>query len=184
MHFAPRRRDPAGTSAPLRRALAAPLLAAVLLAGCARGRHEPIAYSRLKERIAAGQVHELRISGNAVEAVPTDAARRAGAPDSWTASVVPNDPQLIPLLDAHHVVYDGPARAGQPGPLLGVLVLLIGGGILTTILLLQRRQARGYPVIGRQRVRDAAGTTAPRAGNPSGRQQYSTLRLIRGRLTT
>jgi len=162
-----RRRARAGANAPLRRPralplrrLAAPLLAAALIAGCARGRHEPIAYSRLKERIAAGQVQELRLSGSAMEAVPTAAARKAGAPDSWTASAVPDDRELIPLLDAHHVVYDGPAGTGQPGPLTGILVLLAGGAVLATILVLQRRQARGYPVIGRQRVRDAAGTTA------------------------
>ncbi len=160
MRFTSRRRARAESGAALRRALALPLVAAALLAGCARGRREPIAYSRLKERIAAGQVQELRLSGSGMEAFPTEAARQAGAPDSWSASAVPNDPQLIPLLDAHHVVYDGPTGAGQPGPMTGVLVLLAGGAILTTILVLQRRQARGYPVIGRQRVRNAAGTTS------------------------
>ncbi len=128
------------------------------LAACARSAREPIAYSHLKERVAAGQVAEVHLSGTVIEAVPTAAARKAGAPASWSAAVVPNDPQLIPLLDAHKVVYDG-AGSGQPKPLALALLLLTGGAVLAVVLLSQRSQVRGFSLVGRVRMKDAAGST-------------------------
>jgi hypothetical protein len=41
-------------------------------------RGETVAYSELKNRVAAGQVAEVRIGERAIEAVPTDSIREAG----------------------------------------------------------------------------------------------------------
>ena len=140
------------------RIVALSLLIAAGTAGCSGRAAEPIAYSHLKERIAAGQVAEVQLSGSSIEAVSTRAARRAGAPATWTASAVPSDPQLIPLLDAHRVVYDG-AASGPPKPLAFALLLLAGAAILAVVLLSRRAQLRGFSLVGRLRMRDSSGST-------------------------
>lgn len=85
-------------------ALAAAL--SLTLAACDTGKTVEIPYSTLKEHIAKGDVREIRMSATQVEANSTDAARRAGAPDQWVATPVPND-NLVPLLDTHNITYQG-----------------------------------------------------------------------------
>jgi cell division protease FtsH len=55
----------------------------VMLSG---SRPETIPYSELKNRIAAGQVKEVRVGETRIEAVPTDSvAAMEGVPDRWNA---------------------------------------------------------------------------------------------------
>mgnify|MGYP001217567482 CR=1 FL=1 len=135
------------------RALAA---AALLALGACGPAAEEIAYSALKERIEAGAVAEVRVSPYEIEAVPTEAARGAGAPHRWVATPVPGDDGLIPLLERHGVAYDGMPIGQGASPwvaipvLLGVL-LVIGG-----ILYLQKRMARKVSGVDDIRVKDAA----------------------------
>jgi len=142
----------------VRRSSRAGILACVLalaLASCGRGAEE-LAYSDLKGRIAAGEVAEVRISATGILAVPTDAARTTGAPDNgWRATTVPEDPDLLPLLDRHGVTYTGvQVGAVHPGALL--VVLGIGALLVAAIVVLQRRGERGAGRVGELAVRDAA----------------------------
>ena len=137
------------------RALAAALVATAAVAACGP-RGEEIAYSALKERIEAGAVAEVRVSPYEIEAVPTEAARAAGAPERWIATPVPGDDGLIQLLERHGVAYDGVSMNQGASPwvaipvMLGVL-LVIGG-----ILYLQKRMARKASGVDDIRVKDAA----------------------------
>ncbi len=83
------------------------LTAALALAagGCAKQDAE-IPYSTLKQHIAQGDIREIRMSATEVHAIPTDSARRAGAPDMWVATPVPND-DLVPLLESKSITYQG-----------------------------------------------------------------------------
>src|SRR5687767_882693 len=83
------------------------LTAAMALAatGCAKQEAE-IPYSTLKQHIAQGDIREIRMSAIEVHAIPTDSARRAGAPDMWVATPVPND-DLVPLLESKNITYQG-----------------------------------------------------------------------------
>jgi cell division protease FtsH len=65
-----------------------------------------IPYSTLKQHIAKGDVREVRMSATEVQAVPTDAARRAGAPPLWLATPVGSD-NLVPILEANGITYQG-----------------------------------------------------------------------------
>ena len=133
-----------------------PLVLPVLLvvAGCARERKEEIAYSELKQRIAAGEVARVRVAPHTVEAVPTEGARRLGAPDLWVAVPIPNDDQLALLLDRHGVAYEG-LRTGQPNPMLLAVVTLFALGLLFLAFHLQRRAARNASGVAQIRLRDA-----------------------------
>jgi cell division protease FtsH len=70
---------------------------------------EELAYSELKQRIAAGQVAEVTVAEDRLEAVPTDELKEAGAPDRWVATRVHDDPDLIPLLEEQGVAFEGRA---------------------------------------------------------------------------
>ncbi|HEX6937957.1 MAG TPA: ATP-dependent zinc metalloprotease FtsH [Longimicrobiales bacterium] len=141
-----------------RRAARALALAAVMLAGAAAcgPSGEEIAYSALKQRIAAGQVAEVRVSMFAVEAVPTDAARAAGAPELWTAVPVPGDETLVALLDRHRVTYGGMAAGGGASPWVAVPVLVGIVLVVVGIVYVQKRVARKASGVDDMRVRDAA----------------------------
>jgi cell division protease FtsH len=65
-----------------------------------------IPYSTLKQHIVKGDVREVLISTTEVRAVPTDAARQAGAPAMWVATPVPND-GIVPLLESKNITYQG-----------------------------------------------------------------------------
>ncbi|HEX7118630.1 MAG TPA: ATP-dependent zinc metalloprotease FtsH [Longimicrobiales bacterium] len=125
-------------------------------AACGRSGAEEIAYSALKERIAAGQVAEVRVSTHTIEARATEAARVAGAPERWTATPVPGDDGLVPLLDRHGVTYTG--IGGGQGASPWVALPVLAGGILLIfgILYMQKRMARKASGVDDMRVRDAA----------------------------
>src|SRR6266852_4092615 len=75
----------------------------VALAGCREANEIP--YSVFKAHVTAGEVVEVRFSPGRLEAVPTVAARAAGAPEIWSTQPVASDAGLVPLLDAQHVQY-------------------------------------------------------------------------------
>ncbi len=79
---------------------------ALSVAACSPRGSQDIPYSTLKQHITKGDVREIRMSATEIEAVPTDAARQAGAPPMWLATPVAND-NLVPLLEARGITYQG-----------------------------------------------------------------------------
>ncbi len=131
--------------------------------GACHGGEGTLSYSELKHRIEAGEVASVRVSSQAIEAVPTDEARRAGAPERWRAVPLRDDPTLVALLDARGVDYGG-IPEGRPKPLAVAAVIVGGLTLLGFIFYLQRRSGPTGALggVARLRLRDASGD-APRA---------------------
>ena len=89
-----------------------PIFASVVLAlafgatACGTKETVEIPYSTLKQHIAKGDVREVQMSQTEVRALPTDGARRAGAPEMWVATPIPND-AIVPLLESKNITYQG-----------------------------------------------------------------------------
>jgi cell division protease FtsH len=92
----------------LTRSLVASTVLALAVGAAACGTKETIEipYSTLKQHIAKGDVVELQMSETEVRALPTESARRAGAPDMWVATPIPND-AIVPLLESKNITYQG-----------------------------------------------------------------------------
>jgi len=86
------------------------------------GSGEEISYSELKAKIGAGEVQKLTISDSRIVAEPTEGAKAAGAPESWTAVRV-DDPNLIELVEAQGIEYEGAVADGL-GWMLNLLLPL------------------------------------------------------------
>jgi cell division protease FtsH len=113
---------------------------------------ERIPYSELKQRIAAGQVAEVAIGPDQIRATPTDSARRVGAPEVWSSTRVPDDEQLVPLLEQHNIRYEG-TTAGWLGPML-VWMVPITVLILFWVFMLRRMNPQqGVMTVGKNRAR-------------------------------
>ncbi len=112
---------------------------------------EQIAYSEMKQRIAAGQVAEARLSPQMVEAVPTDSIREASGVERWTAVRV-EDETLLPLLEERGVEVTGTMQ-GWFTQALGWLIPL--GIILLFWLWILRRMnpTQGVLTVGKSRAR-------------------------------
>ena len=82
------------------------VIAALTVSACGTKETAEIPYSTLKQHITRGEVREIRMSPTEVRATPTDSARRAGAPDLWLATPVPDD-DLVPLLESRNITYQG-----------------------------------------------------------------------------
>jgi cell division protease FtsH len=120
-----------------------------------------VTYSELKQRIAAGQVEEVRFRGQQITAVPDTSAVQQ-APDVWRATRVEGDEELIPLLEEHGVRYDA-APESWLGPALFWL-LPLGLLILFWIWMLRRMNpASGVMKVGKNRAKlvgeDGTGVT-------------------------
>jgi cell division protease FtsH len=120
-----------------------------------------ITYSELKQRIAAGQVEEVRFRGQQITAVP-DTAEVAQAPDAWRATRVEGDDELISLLEAHGVTYDASPESWL-GPALFWL-LPLGLLVLFWIWMIRRMNpASGVMKVGKNRAKlvgeDGTGVT-------------------------
>ena len=132
-------------------------------AACGTKETIEIPYSTLKQHIAKGDVHEVQMSQTEVRAVPTDSARRAGAPEMWIATPIPND-AIVPLLESKNITYQGiKSDESHVALILGI----IAG--LTFVIVLGMSYKRMNPVKsmtaltrGRRRARDKKGQ--PRTG--------------------
>ena len=128
----------------------------VPLAACDGDTGTHVPYSTLKQLIARGDVKDVHFSATELRAEPTEAARRAGAPSLWLATPVP-DGELVRLLDAHGVTYEGIGENTDPPLALIVSIGLIGAVVLLLVLRSQKlNPARGFVdlVRTRSRVRD------------------------------
>ncbi len=104
---------------------------ALTLAACGVRGAEDIPYSTLKQHIAQGDVHEVRLSATEIQAIPTSLAQANGAPTVWTSTPVPND-DLVPLLEKKSVIYGGikddPSHIGLIlGLLTGLAFIVVMG---------------------------------------------------------
>jgi cell division protease FtsH len=142
------------------RTLAAPLVLMLALGAASCGARDTtdIPYSTLKQHIVKGDVREVLISATEVRAIPTDAARQAGAPGMWTATPVPND-AIVPLLESKNITYQG-IKADDSNI---ALILGIVAGV-TFVIVLGLSYKRMNPVKsmtalarGRRRRRDKRG---------------------------
>ncbi len=143
-----------------------PILALFALSGCAGTTDLP--YSQFKAHVAAGDVSEVRFTGDKLEGVPTAAARAAGAPALWSTVPVGTDASLLPLLDAHHVQYrntDGWATAITP-----IAFVLAGAGFIGFLAfrLSKAGPARGFLGLGRAKLRDASARSTTRFQDVAG----------------
>ncbi|MDP9349759.1 MAG: ATP-dependent zinc metalloprotease FtsH [Gemmatimonadota bacterium] len=121
-----------------------------LLAG--QGTKE-IPYSQLKEQIRAGNVKQVTISDDLIQAVPVDSIRKGGKVTGWT-SVRPRveDQTLIPLLEARRVEVRG-AMQGLFSQLLG-WILPLGLIFLFWFWMLRRMNpTQGVLTVGKSRAR-------------------------------
>ncbi len=111
-----------------------------------------ISYSELKARIAAGQIQEVRVGDDILRATIADSVYRAGTPRVLTAVRVTGDEELIPLLEANGVEYEGTTE-GWLGQALGWLFPL-GLLILFWVWMLRRiSPAQGVMTVGKNRAR-------------------------------
>jgi cell division protease FtsH len=142
------------------------LASLVLLGGCRTASDIP--YSEFKAHVAADEVAEVRFGVDAIEAVPTPAARRDGAPESWTTQPVAMDSGLVGLLETHHVRYR--SAEGWPSMMVPVLLALFGAvGIAVLAFRVSRiGPARGSLGFGRSRVRDANSRSTTRFQDVAG----------------
>ncbi len=115
-------------------------------------RAEEIPYSELKNRVSSGQVQQVRIGPSAIEAVPLDSLREAGAaPERWRAVRV-EDEQLLPLLEARQVEVVG-REEGRWGMLLVWLLplaIIIGFWIF---MFRRMNPTQGVLTVGKSRAR-------------------------------
>ena len=146
------------------------LTGAIAVAACDRAGvdSEEIPYSALKQRIAAGEVREVRLSSSQIEAVPTDEARTAGAPARWHAVPVATDVHLIELLEKQGIVYhaEGPARVS-----MGAVIAIVAVVALIALVAVHLRTlnpARGALGMGRSKLRDARARTVTRFQDVAG----------------
>ncbi|HUG40544.1 MAG TPA: ATP-dependent zinc metalloprotease FtsH [Longimicrobiales bacterium] len=121
---------------------------------------ERIPYSELKERIAAGQVDEVRFQGPRITAVPDTAI--ADAPDVWTSVRVEGDEGLVPLLESQDVEYAAATESWLGQALFWLLPL--GLMVLFWIWMLKRiNPASGVMTVGKNKARivgeDGTGVT-------------------------
>ncbi len=100
---------------------------------------EEIPYSELKQRIAAGEVAEVRIGDQRIEAESTEAVREADGPEGWTAVRV-EDEQLVPLLEEQGIPFTGVPTAWWTGLLIWLIPLTI---IIIFWLWIIRRMSSG-----------------------------------------
>ena len=111
-----------------------------------------ISYSEMKQRIAAGQIDEVTVGAELIRASLADSVRQPGMPEILTAVRVPEDEELIPLLEANNVEYEGTTE-GWFGQALAWL-LPLGLLVLFWIWMLRRiNPAQGVMTVGKNRAR-------------------------------
>jgi cell division protease FtsH len=109
-------------------------------ASCGTKDTTEIPYSTLKQHIVKGDVREVRMSATEVRALPTESARKAGAPEMWIATPVPND-AIVPLLESKNITYQG--IKSDESHIALILGILAG---LTFVIILGMSYKRMNPV--------------------------------------
>jgi cell division protease FtsH len=134
------------------------LTLAIGAASCGPRDTVEIPYSTLKQHIVKGDVREVLMSATEFRAVPTDSARRAGAPAMWVATPVPND-AIVPLLESKNITYQG-IKTDESH--IALILGIVAG--LTFVIVLGMSYKRMNPVKsmtaltrGRRRKRDKKG---------------------------
>ncbi|HEX8320937.1 MAG TPA: ATP-dependent zinc metalloprotease FtsH [Longimicrobium sp.] len=149
-----RRQRPGGGMKPPRFSMW-PLLAlfGVLILANVLGPTRPtkIPYSDLKNRISARQAEKVRIGATTIEAIATDSIRKAGGPERWRADKVEDD-QLVPLLEARNVPYEGMAEARWGMVIWGLLPLLLLVG-LWVFMFRRMNPTQGVLTVGKSKAR-------------------------------
>ncbi len=113
---------------------------------------EQIPYSEMKRRIAAHQVTDVMVGPDAIRAQVADSLVKRGLPQVYTAVPVPDDRELVPLLERAGVKYEG-ARQGWFSSALGWLIPL-GLMVVFWIWILRRMNpAQGVMTVGKNRAR-------------------------------
>jgi cell division protease FtsH len=111
-----------------------------------------IPYSELKARIAAGEVKEVSIGANQIQATPVDSLARGRIPVVWTAVRVQDDPTLIPLLEANGVQYQG-VTTGWLGSAAAWLLPLGLLAVFWVWMIRRMNPAQGVMTVGKNRAR-------------------------------
>ena len=110
-----------------------------------------IPYSDLKNRISARQAERVRIGATTIEAIATDSIRKAGGPERWRADKVEDD-QLVPLLEARNVPYEGMTEARWGMVVWGLLPLLLLVG-LWVFMFRRMNPTQGVLTVGKSKAR-------------------------------
>ena len=118
----------------------------------ARQRTEPVQYSEIKERIAAGQVQTVRLGAESMEAVPVDSIQEEDGARVWTAVRVVPDDDLVPLLEEHEVEYTG-VTAGWLTQALGWVIPLLIFIAFWIWILRRMNPTQGVLTVGKSRAR-------------------------------
>jgi cell division protease FtsH len=117
-----------------------------------RANTKQIAYSEMKQRIAAGQVSHVVLSPNAIRAAVRDSLKADAGAEVLTSVRVPDDESLVPLLESKRVTYEGTAQ-GWMGQFI-IWMLPTGLIILAWFWMLRRMNpAQGVMTIGKNRAR-------------------------------
>ena len=129
------------------------LILIVIQSLLARQGTESLAYSELKDRIAAGQVAEARIGPQYVEAMPIDSISEETGTLLWRSTILPiEDEQLIPLLEEHGVEYEGIAQSWFSQAFVWLLPL--GLIVLFWVWMLRRMNpTQGVLTVGKSRAK-------------------------------
>jgi cell division protease FtsH len=114
-----------------------------------------IDYSELRQRIAAGEVESVQVGPQSLNAVPI-APLRGDTLDRWSATRVPDDDTLIPLLEQaraeHGLSYTGVVQ----GMLAQALIWLLPLGVILIFwfwILRRMNPTQGVLTVGKSRAR-------------------------------
>ena len=114
---------------------------------------EQLSYSELKQRVAAGQVQQVRISATSIEAVPTDSIAEASGTRVWSAVLPPvEDPGLMPLLEERTVEIQG-VVSGWVSQMLGWLLPFALILLFWFWMLRRMNPTQGVLTVGKSRAR-------------------------------
>ncbi|MBW3630831.1 MAG: ATP-dependent zinc metalloprotease FtsH [Gemmatimonadetes bacterium] len=112
---------------------------------------EQIAYSELKNRIAAGQVEQVRLSSTTVQAVPVDSLTERTGVKLWTAVRVEDD-TLVPLLEQRNIPYEGTLQGWLAQALGWILPLALLAGFWFWMMR-RMNPTQGVLTVGKSRAR-------------------------------
>jgi cell division protease FtsH len=116
----------------------------------ARQSTDQIPYSEMKRRIADGQIQTARVGEQMIEVAPLDSIQEATGVRRWR-SVRIEDDQLIPLLEAQGIEYEGVAQ-GWLGQAM-VWLLPVGLILLFWVYMLRRMNpTQGVLTVGKSRA--------------------------------